>query len=106
MKKIYVPTGNRVLFQAPARLSSSNGDTKIGDIVLPAESAERIMSSQLNPYVETTVLSVGPECKLVKVGDLVVVNRNHVGSMSFPDMQDVAILAETEIIAVVRHEMV
>jgi hypothetical protein len=102
-RKIYIPTGNRVLFRAPERLTSSAGDTKIGDIVLPEGAAERIMQAQSSPYIEVKVLSCGPDCQIVKPGDVVVVNRNHIGSMDFPDAKGIAILSETELHAVVRE---
>ncbi len=102
--KIYVPTGNRVLFEAPPKLTSSDGDTKVGDIVIPAEAAERMMQASVNPYVEVKVVAVGPDCKLVVKGDLVVINRHHVAAMDFPNMKGVSIMAETELLAVLRDE--
>jgi len=102
--KIYIPTGNRVLFEAPPKLTASDGDTKIGDLVIPPEAAERMMQAAVNPYVEVKVVAVGPECKLVQKGDLVVINRHHVSAMNFPNMKDVSIMAETELLAVLRDE--
>lgn len=103
-KKVYIPTGNRVLFEAPALLTNARGDTKLGGIVLPEGSAERIMQSQENPYIEVKILAVGPECKDVKAGDTAVINRCHASAMDFPGAKGIAILSETELFAIVREE--
>ena len=62
-------TTDRVLARLPLRQSDA---TMIGGIIIP--NPETL--NKKNPVIELDVLAAGPDCKTVRAGDRVIVNRN------------------------------
>ena len=69
MKKL-LATCDRILARLPLALSEEN---VIGGIVIPEAS---LKTMQRHAIVELEIVAAGPDCKVARSGDRVVVNKN------------------------------
>lgn len=101
MKKspLVIPLGDRVIVSPP---SDHTGDQpterKVGGVIIP-ESAQNVRG--ISPHYIAKVIAIGPDCKRVKVGQRVIIERGR----PFPvklDNIDFMVILEPAIVAVLR----
>jgi hypothetical protein len=108
MKK-YKAVGNqllmRPLIQVKLDVDQSSGLGVIGGILIP-DGAKVGAAPDANPMVEFRVVSAGPECRVAKDGDIVLVNGHIALKIPLGETNDSAglvMVAENLIIAVVEN---
>lgn len=81
-----------------ARLPISEGEGKVvGGIIIP----DNIKLKDKNPIVELIIESAGPDCKVAKDGDTVIVNKNVCGPIEWNGVEYM-VFSEVTAFAIVK----
>ena len=95
-----LPIADRVQITPPPKLGESGTDQKVGALYLP-DTAQT--GKVLKPYFAATVLAAGDECKTVKVGDWVIVDRMSIFHVEvLEENLDVIMIREPSIISILK----